>query len=261
MTHRFGEVVNISTYTDIKSSVIQYKTEEGAKKAMESPIVPFNLTQIEMFCNNVKADKTKGNDQRQGHPAVSQHQHQQQRPHQPPPKPHHHHGQNRRFQQHQQQPKYMQNRQPGSHSFIKKDGGYKAKATLEEKKRNWKLLQEHKNLILSRLTDFIKLFLVLKRTKKTPEEKGRIQKMIKETNQKMLRANQCKDFSILKSEFPDKSRQPLNITLQIDSKNPLEYSYLSNLLSTYGRLEKLLIDESATTAKIKFFSIEDAFKV
>lgn len=82
-----------------------------------------------------------------------------------------------------------------------------------------------------------------------------------DTNRKMVRTNECKDLSVLKSEFPEHERRPLNITLLITSAKKLEYSYLSNLLSTYGKLQKLVIDESSLNAKIKFFSIGSAFRV
>lgn len=77
----------------------------------------------------------------------------------------------------------------------------------------------------------------------------------------MLRVNQCKDIAILNKEFSDSDKEPLDITLCINSKKDFEYSYLSNLLSTYGKLEKLIIDDDDKHAKIKFFQIGSAFRV
>jgi hypothetical protein len=77
----------------------------------------------------------------------------------------------------------------------------------------------------------------------------------------MGRVNQCKDVTILNKEFSDSDKEPLDITLCIDSEKDFEYSYLSNLLSTYGKLEKLIIDDNNKHAKIKFFKIGSAFRV
>lgn len=107
----------------------------------------------------------------------------------------------------------------------------------------------------------MQLFLELKMSRTTQQDKNKVQELIKETNSKMARVNQCKDLAVLNREFSELDRQPLDITLNIFSEKDFEYGYLSNYLQTYGKLEKLIIDDDNNMAKIKFFQIGSAFRV
>jgi hypothetical protein len=64
----------------------------------------------------------------------------------------------------------------------------------------------------------------------------------------MARVNQCKDIALLNKEFSPSDKEPLDITLCITTDKDFEYSYLSNLLSTFGKLEKLIIDDDMNEA-------------
>lgn len=133
---------------------------------------------------------------------------------------------------------------------------------IEEKTSKWKDLQDSKKQLLNRMTDFVKLYLEIKLTKTDAEEKALVQDLISSVNIKMGEANSCKDPEILKEKFPnEEDYMPLEITLDISSSNELDYSYLSNLLSTFGKVESLVISENKQHAQLKFSSISSSIRV